>query len=120
MSTPEPDFAELDFFRTRSLHQDPYPYYELLRERGPAWREPHHGVVMVIGYAEAMAVYRDPATFSSCNAVSGPFQKFSEPAVGADITDYIVKFRHELPFSDQLPAFDPPNHTSTGYVTIAV
>ena len=67
-----------------------------------------------------MAVYGDPATFprdepsgiySSCNAVSGPFVKFSVPVEGDDISDVIMKYRHELPFSDQLPSFDPPTHT---------
>ena len=38
--------------------------------------------------------------------------KFSEPIEGDDVTDVIVRCRHELPFSDQLPAFDPPNHTA--------
>ena len=51
--------------------QDPYPYYEYLRAHGPVWREPHRGVVMVTGFEEAMSVYNDPATFSSCNTVSG-------------------------------------------------
>ena len=51
-------------------------------------------------------------TFSSCNAVSGPFVKFPEPFEGDDVTDLIVRYRHELPFSDQLPAFDPPMHTA--------
>jgi cytochrome P450 len=69
-----------------------------------------------------MEVYGDPATFpdddaasgtwSSCNAVSGPFVKFSLPVEGDDITEVIKACRHELPFSDQLPAFDPPNHTA--------
>jgi cytochrome P450 len=34
------------------------------------------------------------------------------PVEGDDISDIIVKYRHELPFSDQLPAFDPPTHTA--------
>ena len=105
------DFAELDFFRTPSLYQDPYPYYEFLRDQGPVWREPYHGVVMVTGYAEAMAVYRDPATFSSCNAVSGPFPGFPVPLEGDDVSALVETHRDELPFSDQLPTFDPPKHT---------
>jgi hypothetical protein len=42
-------FDDVDFFRGDSLVADPYPYFEFLRERGPVWREPHHGVVMVTG-----------------------------------------------------------------------
>src|SRR5688500_5332144 len=67
---------------------------------------------MVTGYDEAMAVYHDPTTFSSCNTVAGPFVKFSVPVEGDDINDIIEQYRHELPFSDQLPSFDPPMHTA--------
>ena len=86
------------------------------------WQEPRYGVFMITGHEEAMQIYGDPATFpehdaaggtfSSCNAVSGPFVKFSEPVEGDDISGVIERCRHELPFSDQLPAFDPPKHTA--------
>jgi cytochrome P450 len=59
-----------------------------------------------------MAVYNDAATFSSCNTVSGPFVKFSVPVEGDDISEIIENHRDELPFSDQLPSFDPPKHTA--------
>ena len=69
-----------------------------------------------------MAIYGDPAAFppndppsgtwSSCNVVSGSFVKFSAPLEGDDVSDIIVECRNELPFSDQLPAFDPPDHTA--------
>ena len=75
-------------------------------------REPHNGVYMVTGYDEAVAVYSDHTTFSSCNTVSGPFVKFSVPVEGDDISDVIDAHRDELPFSDQLPSFDPPKHTA--------
>ena len=76
------------------------------------WREPHHGVVMVTGYDEAVAVYRDTATFSSCNSVSGPFPGFPVPLEGDDVSALIEKHRDELPFSDQLTTLDPPKHTA--------
>ena len=105
------DFAAVDWFRAKPLYQDPYPYYEYLRAQGPVWREPHRGVVMISGYEEAMAVYRDTESFSSCNTVIGPFAQFSVPLEGDDISALIEEHRHELPFSDQLPTFDPPKHT---------
>src|SRR3546814_14533213 len=67
---------------------------------------------MATGHDEARAVYNDSAQFSSCNAVSGPFVKFPEPFEGDDVTDIIERHRDMLPFSDQLPAFDPPRHTA--------
>jgi cytochrome P450 len=106
------DFDTIDYFRARELYQDPYPYYEYLRAHGPVWREPHRGVVMVTGFDEAMAVYNDPATFSSCNTVSGPFVAFPVPLEGDDISAVIDEYRDTLPFSDQLPSFDPPKHTA--------
>ncbi len=105
------DFDSIDYFRAKDVYQDPYPYYEYLRSHGPVWREPHHDVVMVTGYKEAIEVYRDAATFSSCNAVSGPFPGLPVPLEGDDISDLIEEHRDALPFSDQLPTFDPPKHT---------
>jgi cytochrome P450 len=106
------EFDAVDFFRSTPRYRDPYPYYEYLRAHGPVWREPHWGVVMVTGFAEATAVYNDHARFSSCNTVAGPFTKFPVPLEGDDISDIIEEHRDELPFSDQLPSFDPPEHTA--------
>ncbi len=106
------DFDAIDFFRARPLYQDPYPYYEYLRAHGPVWREPHHGVVMVTGYDEAVAVLNDTETFSNCNTVVGPFARWPEPLEGDDVSEIIERHRDSLPFSDQLPSFDPPKHTA--------
>jgi cytochrome P450 len=100
-----------DFFRDDRLVADPYPYFETLREQCPVLREPHHGVVMVTGYDEAVEVFHDPQTFSSCVAVTGPFPGFPVPLEGDDVTELIERHRDELPMSDQLPTFDPPTHT---------
>jgi cytochrome P450 len=107
-----PDFDAIDFFRAGPLYQNPYPYYEYLREHGPVWREPRRGVVMVTGYDEAVEVYHDTATFSNCNAVAGPFAKWPVPLEGDDLSGIIEQHRDELSFSDQLPTFDPPKHTA--------
>ncbi|MEX2293855.1 MAG: cytochrome P450 [Acidimicrobiales bacterium] len=116
------DFARINFFADRAVQDDPYAYFDWVREQGPVWQEPRYGVFMITGHPEAITVYGDPATFpsddppsgtfSSCNAVSGPFVKLSRPVEGDDISEAIVACRSELPFSDQLPAFDPPDHTA--------
>jgi cytochrome P450 len=108
----QPGFDDVDYFRAPAIYQDPYPFYEYVREHGPVWREPHRDVVMITGFQEAMAVYNDPDTFSSCNAVSGPFVKFPVPLEGDDVSALIDQHRDALPFSDQLPSFDPPKHTA--------
>ena len=53
------DFDAIDFFRGDELLADPYPYFEFLRAQCPVRREPHHDVVMVTGYDEAVEVYND-------------------------------------------------------------
>ena len=107
MNDPE----RINFFTDRSVQDDPYEYFDALRERSPIWQEPHYGVYMVTGYEEAMAIYNDAVHFSSCNAVGGPFKKFSVPLEGDDVSAIIEEHRDELPFSDQLPTFDTPRHT---------
>ncbi len=106
------DFETANFFKDGSIHDDPYPYFDHLRAKAPIWQEPHYGVYMVSGYDEALAIYNDAVNFSSCNTVAGPFTKFSVPVEGDDITRIIEEHRDELPFSDQLPSFDPPVHTA--------
>jgi cytochrome P450 len=106
------DFDEIDFFRDNTFVADPYPYFEHLRARCPVQREPHHEVVMVTGYEEAISVFHDTATFSSCNSVTGPFPGFPVPLVGDDVGALIEQYRDQLPFSDQLPTLDPPVHTA--------
>src|SRR6266566_285729 len=106
------DFENVNFFKDRAIHDDPYAYYDWLRQQSPVWQEPHYGVFMITGYEEAIAVYNEGATFSSCNTVAGPFVKFSVPVEGDDISEIIEQYSDELPFSDQLPSFDPPKHTA--------
>ena len=75
------------------------------------WHGPKRGVVFVSGFDEAVAVYRDHERFSSCNTVAGPFFPWPVPLEGDDISAIIDEHRDALPFSDQLPSFDPPRHT---------
>jgi cytochrome P450 len=104
------DFDTTNFFRDEAVVADPYPYFDHFRGRCPVRPESQYGVFMVTGYDEACAVYGDAATFSSCNSVSGPFAGFPVPLEGDDVGRIIEQHRDELPFSDQLPTFDPPNH----------
>jgi cytochrome P450 family 150 subfamily A5 len=105
------DFDAIDFFRDQSVVADPYPYYDFLRGQCPVRREPHHDVMMVTGYEEALAVYHDPTLFSSCNSVTGPFPGFPVALEGDDVSDLIERYRDQLPMSDQVITFDPPKHT---------
>jgi cytochrome P450 len=104
------DFESLDFFTDPTLVADPYRYYDEVREC-PVRREAHHDVVMVSGYDEVVAVYRDDReNLSACNIVSGPFPGLPVAAEGDDITDLIARYRSTLPVSEYLATFDPPVH----------
>jgi len=103
---------EFDYFRDQSLVADPYPYFDRMRGECPVQREPHHDVVMVTGYDEAVAVFSDPKTFSSCNALSGPFPGFPVPLDGDDVSELIEAHRNQLPMSDEITTMDPPRHAA--------
>ena len=105
-------FDAIDFFGTKELIDNPYPYLEHLRARCPVTQEPFHDVYMVTGYDEAIDVYHDQSSFSSCVSAIGPFARFPVPLEGDDITQIIETYRDDLPFGDQLPRFDPPKHTA--------
>lgn len=105
------DFDQVDFFSDPSLLEDPYPYFEHLRGKGPVTTLPHHGVVAVCGYDEATDVYRDVEVFSSCNSVVGPFATFPVPLEGTDVSDLIERYRDHLPMHEHLVTMDPPRHT---------
>ena len=108
---PVTDFDSVDFFTDPSLVPDPHPYFDYLRDKGPVVREPHHGVVAVTGYDEAMALYKDIDSFSSCVAVGGPFPSLPFEPYGDDISDLIVQHRNELPLHEHMVTMDPPDHT---------
>ena len=109
MTDIETDMEARDFFKDQALFVDPHPYYDYIRAQCPVKQEPFHDVFMVTGFDEALEVYSNPTTWSSCNTVAGP--GFPVPLEGDDVSDLIDQYRDELPFSDQLPSFDPPKHT---------
>ena len=104
------DFEQVDFLTERGLIDDPYPYYDFLRQC-PVRRVPPHGVVAVTGYDEATATWRDEDAFSSCNSFGGPFPGLPVPPDGDDITELIERYRDVYPISEHLVTFDPPHHT---------
>jgi cytochrome P450 len=100
-----------DFFSDPEIIRDPNPYYAALHRVGPVVREPRHGVFMVCGLEEVLAVYADLESFSSIAAPLGPFTKLPARAEGESLADVIEHRRAEIPLSDLLPTLDPPRHT---------
>jgi cytochrome P450 len=114
MTDMQREFEEHDFFRGNRFVNDPYAYFDYLRDQSPVTREPHNGIVMVTGYDEALEVYNDPETYSSCMSTTGPLMGCPIPLEGRendDISELIEEYRDKTPFSDQLPTMDPPEHT---------
>ena len=105
------DWQTRDYFGDESLVENPYPYFEELRSECPVLQLPHLGVVAVTGYEEAMEVYHDVDTFSSCNSVIGPFVTFPVPLEGDDVGDIIDGHRDQLPMNEHMVTMDPPMHT---------
>jgi len=106
-----PAYDSIDFFSDQSLVEDPYPYFDHLRSQCPVLPTAHHGVVAVSGYEEAMEIYLDTETFSSCNSVIGPFASFPVPLEGDDVGEIIDRYRDQLPMNEHMVTMDPPMHT---------
>jgi cytochrome P450 len=104
------DLANDDFFSDPALAQDPYAYFDALREQNPVFREPHKGVVAVTGYQEVMAAFKDHATFSAVNAIGGPFPPLPFTPEGDDISEQIEAHRHLFPIHEHMVVMDPPAH----------
>jgi cytochrome P450 len=102
---------ERDYFTDPELLRDPTPFYAALRELGPVVREPHHGVFLVSGLEEILAVYADHDSFSAVISPLGPFTKLPQPAAGESFKDVVRNRRSEFALSDLLPTLDPPEHT---------
>lgn len=104
------DLASVDYFSDPAIAQDPYEYFDYLRNQGPVSVEPHHGVVAVTGYQEVMAAFKDTDAFSAVNAIGGPFPPLPFVPEGDDITAQIEAHRHEFPIFEHMVVMDPPAH----------
>lgn len=80
-----------------AFYDDPFPTYRALREHAPVKRMPD-GSVFLTRYADIVAVYKDPRTFSS-----GKVEEFG-PKYGRDS----ALFEHH---TTSLVFNDPPAHT---------
>ena len=107
------DLASVDYFSDPAIAQDPYEYLAYLRGRNPVFREPHHGVVAVTGYQEAVEAFRNTDDFSAAVSIGGPFPPLPFVPDGADISAQIAEHRHRFPIFEHMVTMDPPEHTRT-------
>jgi len=100
-----------NFFTDPEVLQDPIPYYVALRQRGPVWREPHRGVVLVSGIDEILEVYADHDRFSAIVAPLGPLVPLPRPAPGESWAAMVERCRSQIPLGNSIVSLDPPKHT---------
>ncbi len=105
------NYDDVDFFNALELVDDPYPYFEYLRSKGPVVYLPRHNVVAVTGYDEGVDVLRDHELFSSINSATGPLPPLPFTPQGDDISEQIQQCRGEMAFGSMLVTQDPPEHT---------
>ena len=108
------EFEKANFITDRDLQDDPYPYFDWVREQGPVWREPHFGMYMITGHPEAMAVYSDPATNVSApaSAMAWMLSIFTPPSPSSRTSrpDSSMRRRTSAIFRSALGMnFCPPN-----------
>lgn len=100
-----------DFFSDPAVHNDDQAYYAIARATCPVMREPHHGVMMVTGYDEAMEVLsKQSAHFSSAVAVTGPLPPLPFEPRGEDISDQLRAHKADMPWTDHLVTADGAEH----------
>jgi cytochrome P450 len=102
----------IDFFTDLSVINDPAPYFNHLRSKCPVLREPYHGALMITGYEEALEVFRDRETFSSCVSVTGPIPPLPFTPQGDDISEQISQHQPEMPWSAHLTSQDGQPHAA--------
>jgi cytochrome P450 len=106
------NFETVDFYTDASIIDDPYPYFDYLRNRGPVTRLRTRNVVAVTGFEEAVQVSLDRKHFSSANSVIGPNFELPFKVDSDDIADKIEEYRQQIPFADQIVSLDGENHAN--------
>ncbi|MDB5724648.1 MAG: Cytochrome [Novosphingobium sp.] len=104
------DFSQTDIYTDAALVNDPWAYFEYLREQGPITPLPYRNVVAVTGFEEALAIYADTVNFSSVNAVNGPLPDLPFTHDSDDISAQVIARRPEVPFGSEVVALDAPFH----------
>jgi cytochrome P450 len=105
------DFETIDYFTDQELIDNPFPYYEFLRSKGPVTRFPYRNAVAITGFDEALEIYRDSDVYSSINVTAGPLTPLGFEPEGSDISALIDKHRPEIPMADRMISKDPPEHS---------
>ena len=104
-------YEQSNFFMDLSLVDDPYPFFEHLRSKGPVVLLSAHNVAAVTGFEEALQVHLDTEHLSAANSVTGPLPPLPFEPDGDDITAQIEAHRAQMPFGEDVLTQDQPRHT---------
>lgn len=102
---------ERDYFTDYSILKEPYAYFEAIRAKGPIYRLPGSGIVVVTGFDEILEVLKNTRDFSSVIAPQGPAAPLPFKPEGPDITSQIEAHRTDFVGGDLLVAYDDAQHT---------
>jgi cytochrome P450 len=103
--------ADRDYFTDHSILRDPYAFFEALRERGPVYRNPETGVVIVTGFEEALEVLKDTENWSSLISTTGAGKTLPFEPEGSDINAQLEANRDKFSGGDLVVTFDDTPHT---------
>lgn len=103
--------AARDYFSDYSILKDPYAYFEAIRAKGPVYRLPDSGIVMVTGFDEILEIIKNTDDYSSAIAPQGPAAALPFEPKGPDITPQIEAHRTEFIGGDLLVAYDDRQHS---------
>lgn len=98
------DLAEIDSTSPENL-ENPYPYYDRLRDEAPVFRDPKTGVVSVSTYDLAFEVNKKPKVFSSDFAAL-----LGSGGTGSLSDEEEAILAKGLPRCSTLLTADPPHH----------
>ena len=99
------DLLELHPFALEVV-EDPYRWYELLRQAGPVLRLRNPDLYVVTGYEEVVTVLRNPGAFSSSLGYRALGADYLRP--GKDTSEVFGVDMHSM---RMLISTDPPEHT---------
>jgi cytochrome P450 len=109
----ELNLADRDYFTDHSILLDPYLYFEALRAKGPVYRLPESGIVMVTGFEESLEVLANTEDYSSSICVGGPAMPLPFTPEGDDLTAQIEAHRAEFIGGETLVARDGKAHSNS-------
>lgn len=103
------DYFALDDASTR----DPFEFYELARQQGPVYQDPHTGVYVLTSLKHIIEVSRNTEEFSSAVCATGPETQFPEPLTGTGegLQQQLDRLVDSIPGAIPFLSYDPPRHT---------